>query len=215
MYNTQVSENKHNLIEKLVNFLKETDLNEPLEVKPADEFYSIEPQKNDVEKVTKDYATELDKQLDVICQNIAIRFFELNDEKFQAIMQRIELWGYELCLEEFILNYYLIIKKDNRLRQFVLLHLPKLITMLKDKIQVELTTKMYEFDFKNTNSSDLDNLHNQLKEKEQELLQVQPEKLAEDTAEEVVTTEKLNTIRAEILSDLREANPELETDNWM
>lgn len=215
MYNTQASENKHNLIEKLVNFLKETDLNEPLEVKPADEFYSIEPQRDDVEKITKDYATELDKQLDVICQNIAIRFFELNDEKFQAIMQRIELWGYELCLEEFILNYYLIIKKDNRLRQFVLLHLPKLITMLKDKIQVELTTKMYEFDFKNTNSSDLDNLHNQLKEKEQELLQVQPEKLAEDTAEEVVTTEKLNTIRAEILSDLREANPELETDNWM
>jgi hypothetical protein len=215
MYNTQASENKHNLIEKLVNFLKETDLNEPLEVKPVDEFYSIEPQKNDVEKVTKDYATELDKQLDVICQNIAIRFFELNDEKFQAIMQRIELWGYELCLEEFILNYYLIIKKDNRLRQFVLLHLPKLIKMLKDTIQVELTTKMYEFDFKNTNTSDLDNLHNQLKEKEQELLQVQPEKLAEDTAEEVVTTEKLNTIRAEILSDLREANPELETDNWM
>lgn len=215
MYNTQASENKHNLIEKLVNFLKETDLNEPLEVKPADEFYSIESQKNDVEKVTKDYATELDKQLDVICQNIAIRFFELNDEKFQAIMQRIELWGYELCLEEFILNYYLIIKKDNRLRQFVLLHLPKLIKMLKNTIQVELTTKMYEFDFTNTNTSDLDNLHNQLKEKEQELLQVQPEKLAEDTAEEVVTTEKLNTIRAEILSDLREANPELETDNWM
>ena len=42
-----------------------------------------------------------------------MKFFELSDEKFTEVLRRISLWGYDVCLEEFILEYYLAIKKDN------------------------------------------------------------------------------------------------------
>jgi hypothetical protein len=209
------AENKHSLIERLVRFIQETDLNEPLEFKPTTEFYSKGNQKKDEEKLHYDYAMEIDKQLTNIGENIAVKFFELSDEKFQAVMKRIKFWGYELCLEEFILNYYLVIKKDNRLRQFVILHLEKLVSTVKKIIENQLYDKMNDFSFTNSDTVELANLKDKLRENEQELIKVKPEKLADDTAEEIITTEKLNTAREQILADLRAANPELETDNWI
>ena len=137
------------LIDRIYNFLQNNKDNLNVELKP-NEYSNLEDNdsqfnfkyKKDLEVIQKDYSTQIDKQLDIISNNIAIKFFELNDEKFQAILERIMLWGYDLCLEEFILNYYLIIKKDNRLRQFIILHLLKLISRLKNIIEKQLILKM-------------------------------------------------------------------------
>lgn len=120
------------------------------------------------------------------------------------------LWGYDLCLEEFILNYYLIIKKDNRLRQFIILHLLKLISRLKNIIEKQLILKMNNFNFKNGEDDELKMLNYKLAEKEAKLLELNPEKIAEDNSPEIITTDKINSIKNEILNDLKKNNPELE-----
>ena len=204
------------LINRLYEFLQnnKNDLN--VEIKP-DEYSNIEDNnlidneyKQDLEIIKKDYATKLDKQLNIISNNIAIKFFELNDDKFKAILERISLWGYELCLEEFILSYYLIIKKDNKLRQFIMLHLSKIINILQDIIEKQLILKMDNFNFLNSDNNELEELNYKLAEKESKLLSINPEKLAEDTSNEILNTDKIQTVKNEILNELKKQNPELE-----
>ena len=205
------------LIDRIYNFLQNNKDNLNVELKP-NEYSNLEDNdsqfnfkyKKDLEVIQKDYSTQIDKQLDIISNNIAIKFFELNDEKFQAILERIMLWGYDLCLEEFILNYYLIIKKDNRLRQFIILHLLKLISRLKNIIEKQLILKMNNFNFKNGEDDELKTLNYKLAEKEAKLLELNPEKIAEDNSPEIITTDKINSIKNEILNDLKKNNPELE-----
>lgn len=205
------------LIDRIYNFLQNNKDNLNVELKP-NEYSNLEDNdsqfnfkyKKDLEVIQKDYSTQIDKQLDIISNNIAIKFFELNDEKFQAILERIMLWGYDLCLEEFILNYYLIIKKDNRLRQFIILHLLKLISRLKNIIEKQLILKMNNFNFKNGEDDELKMLNYKLAEKEAKLLELNPEKIAEDNSPEIITTDKINSIKNEILNDLKKNNPELE-----
>jgi hypothetical protein len=79
------------LSDRLLEYLKYNNSIDDLEVKP-DEYFYTQKDKETVEKVNKDYSTKLDKQLDIISKNIVIKFFELNDEKFQAVMKRIALW---------------------------------------------------------------------------------------------------------------------------
>lgn len=205
------------LIDRIYNFLQNNKDNLNVELKP-NEYSNLEDNdsqfnfkyKKDLEVIQKDYSTQIDKQLDIISNNIAIKFFELNDEKFQAILERIMLWGYDLCLEEFILNYYLIIKKDNRLRQFIILHLIKLISRLKNIIEKQLILKMNNFNFINDEDDELKTLNYKLAEKEAKLLELNPEKIAEDNSPEIITTDKINSIKNEILNDLKKNNPELE-----
>jgi hypothetical protein len=123
--------------------------------------------------------------------------------------------GYELCLEEFILNYYLVIKKDNRLRQFIILHLTKLINAVQNMIEIQLLTKMEKFKISNETDNELESLQQKLAEKETELLQVNPEKLAEDNTDAIIKSDDLAQMRSEILDDLKTSNPELERENWM
>lgn len=210
------------LTSRLLQYLNTININEPLEVKPTDYVYTDtdKPKEEnidnvDIEVLNRDYNTQLDKQLKNVGNNIVVKFFELNDQKFKAVMNRILLWGYELCLEEFITNYYLIIKKDNRLRQFVILHLSKLIKIVKEIIEKQLTIKMHNVDFTNTNDSELKTLTNKLAEKEMELLSVNPEKLTQDTSEDIINSENIIDIKNQILQDLKENNPELERDDWM
>jgi hypothetical protein len=85
------------LTDNLIGYLERLDPNEKLETKPAETFYTLVQDKYDlhkenIETLNRDYATQLDKQLDILSKNIAIKFFELNDEKFQAVMKRIKLW---------------------------------------------------------------------------------------------------------------------------
>ena len=73
--------------------MQNTDLNEELEVKSGDIFYTNDKVEEDnLEQLNLDYSTALDKQLDNISNNIVSKFFSLNEEKFQAVMDRINLW---------------------------------------------------------------------------------------------------------------------------
>lgn len=86
-------EKKTDLIDKLYEYLQNTDLNEELEVKSGDIFYADDKVEEDnLEQLNLDYSTALDKQLDNISNNIVSKFFSLNEEKFQAVMDRINLW---------------------------------------------------------------------------------------------------------------------------
>ena len=62
------------LASKLLEYLGEIDINEPLEVKPSEEVYNeddkIKNKKPDKELYERDYSTKLDKQLD----NIRIKY---------------------------------------------------------------------------------------------------------------------------------------------
>lgn len=109
----------------------------------------------------------------------------------------------------------MIIKKDNNLRQFVLLHLIKLINILKDIIEEQLYNKLDKFKFVNNNDKSLKNLTHDLAEKETELLKVNPDKMAENTDVELLTNDVIAQSREEILADLKKQNPELETENWI
>ena len=82
-------------------------------------------------------------------------------------------------------------------------------------IQKQLLTKMHKFDFVNNNENELKNLSKKLAEKEMELLSVNPEKLVEDTEDEIVTADDVKNMREEILQDLKQSNPELERDTWV
>ena len=123
-------------------------------------------------------------------------------------------------MDEFITEYYLIIKKDNRLRQFVLLHLTKLIKRLKNIIEYQLVTKMKKFNYTD-NVSGIDVLKKKLKETEKKLLDIklksetESESEASDKEEDTMSDEKILEVKNEILADLKENNPELELDTWV
>lgn len=121
-------------------------------------------------------------------------------------------------MDEFITEYYLIIKKDNRLRQFVLLHLTKLIKRLKNIIEYQLVTKMKKFNYTD-NVSGIDVLKKKLKETEKKLLDIklksETESETSDNEEDVMSDEKILEVKNEILADLKKNNPELELDTWV
>lgn len=88
---------KERATDNLMKYLDSLDPNEKLELKPDEYFYTLVQDKYDTHKektetLNRDYATQLDKQLDILSNNIAVKFFELNDDKFQAVMKRINLW---------------------------------------------------------------------------------------------------------------------------
>ena len=107
------------------------------------------------------------------------------------------------------------LKRDNRLRQFVLLHIDKLVNRVKNLIEKQLLLKINNFDFTNNNENELKELTHKLAEKESKLLEINPEKLVDDTTEEIITADTVSSLRQEILQDLKDTNPELETDNWI
>lgn len=102
------------------------------------------------------------------------------------------------------------------MRQFILLHLEKLIIAVKNKIEIQLIKGMNKFKFENENENELKNLEQQLKEKEEELLHVNPENFSKDeTSSDVLSSGELSQMKDEILNDLKKMNPELERETWI
>ena len=120
-----------------------------------------------------------------------------------------------MTVEEFIINYYLVIKKDNSLRQFILLHLSKVISEVCNIIETQLFEKMHTFTFMNNKSTEIMDLTHELAKKEEQLLKINPEKIADDNTEVLVKADKVESVKDKILNDLKASNPELETDNWI
>lgn len=60
--------NKADLIDTLLDFLKQNKEDEILEVKPDEHIYTYDSDilKNDIENIKKDNSTELDKQLMIV-----------------------------------------------------------------------------------------------------------------------------------------------------
>lgn len=76
------------LTSRLIEYLKTIDINDKLEVKPDGNLYT----KNKEQKLNKDHTTKIDKQVQIIGQNVVAYFFDLNDQKFKAVIGRINFW---------------------------------------------------------------------------------------------------------------------------
>ena len=104
----------------------------------------------DLEEYKKDYSSRIDKQINIISQNIMNSLFGLNNQKFSAFMSRYNVWGFDLTMQQFIESFYLVVKTDNMLRQFVLDHKDKLIKTTREVMQKYLITHMSDFRFRET-----------------------------------------------------------------
>ena len=101
------------------------------------------------------------------------------------------------------------------LRQFVILHLDKIVQVVKTKIEELLIDKVDKFSFTNGSDYEFNELKYKLAQKEKQILQINPEKIAEDTTEQILSSDKIMLYKQQILNDLKNSNPELETNLWM
>lgn len=143
------------LIDNIYNYIKNN--HEELELKPEQFQISDEQQdftlidkQNDLQQYKKDYSSKIDKQILIISQNIVNSLLALNNEKFTAFMSRQSVWGFDLTMQQFINDFYLVVKTDNMLRSFVLSHMDKIINAAKNVLEKYLITHMNEFRFKET-----------------------------------------------------------------
>lgn len=147
---------KQLLIDGLYNYITNRG-EEQLQLKP-DEFkenddkedFSLYQKDNDLEEYKKDYSSKIDKQILIISQNIMNSLFSLNNQKFSAFMSRYNVWGFDITMQQFINNFYLVVKTDNKLRQFILDHMEKILPTTRGVMQKYLITHMNSFSFKET-----------------------------------------------------------------
>lgn len=158
------------------------------------------------------------KENKIVCQNIIIKFFELDDKKFMACLNRIMSWGFDIFFREFILNYYLYIKKNNRLRQYILINLDSIIHMLKNELEIDLLNSLKNLNFENYKSyQEVEFLKNDLRNREAALLQLKADKFNEqappsEEKKEILSNAEKKNLRIEIRNRLRYENPKLEED---
>ena len=88
MENTNNYDKNTDLTSRLIDYINSIDVSETLEVKPDGNLYI----KNTEQKLNKDHTTKIDKQIKIIGQNIVAYFFDLNDQKFKAVISRIQFW---------------------------------------------------------------------------------------------------------------------------
>lgn len=206
---------RQSLIEQLIDFLHETRYDE-LELKPKDRDETIADDSNaqlteDLEILKKDYSTDIDKQLYNIAENIVFSLKSLSEDQFKAVLDRFLLWGIQQTMEEFIFDYYLIIKKDIDLRQFIVIHMNKLLTIIENILNKQSILRIAKQDFTNNADEEIESLRKKLKEKEKELINVAPEKIIDKSVPDIIRNEnKKQEIRQQVLDDLKAQNPELE-----
>lgn len=206
---------RQSLIEQLIDFLHETRYDE-LELKPKDRDETITDDSNaqlteDLEILKKDYSTDIDKQLYNIAENIVFSLKSLSEDQFKAVLDRFLLWGIQQTMEEFIFDYYLIIKKDIDLRQFIVIHMNKLLTIIENILNKQSILRIAKQDFTNNADEEIESLRKKLKEKEKELINVAPEKIIDKSVPDIIRNEnKKQEIRQQVLDDLKAQNPELE-----
>ena len=207
---------RQTLIEQLKEFLDETK-NETLELKPKDFNENSNDNKSkaqvnkDLEVLEKDYSSDINSQLYNISENIVFTLRGLPEEKFKAVLDRFLTWGILPTMEEFIIDYYLTIKKDADLRQFVIMHFSKILKLTENILNSQSILRIAKQDFTNDNDEEIQILRNKLKEKEKELMNVMPEKFVKDESLDLIRNEnKKQQIKQQILDDLKAQNPELE-----
>ena len=207
---------RQTLIEQLKEFLDETK-NETLELKPKDFNKNSNDDKSkaqvnkDLEVLEKDYSSDINSQLYNISENIVFTLRGLPEEKFKAVLDRFLTWGILPTMEEFIRDYYLTIKKDADLRQFVIIHFSKILKLTENILNSQSILRIAKQDFTNDNDEEIQILRNKLKEKEKELMNVMPEKFVKDESLDLIRNEnKKQQIKQHILDDLKAQNPELE-----
>lgn len=207
---------RQTLIEQLKEFLDETK-NETLELKPKDFNENSNDNKSkaqvnkDLEVLEKDYSSDINSQLYNISENIVFTLRGLPEEKFKAVLDRFLTWGILPTMEEFIMDYYLTIKKDADLRQFVIIHFSKILKLTENILNSQSILRIAKQDFTNDNDEEIQILRNKLKEKEKELMNVMPEKFVKDESLDLIRNEnKKQQIKQQILDDLKAQNPELE-----
>lgn len=166
---------------------------------------------NQLQTIKKDYRTQLDKQIYNIAQNIVFNFFSLSDDKFYAIILRTKAWGLAICIQQFIMHYYLFLKNNNRLRQFVILHFNKIVLIVCSIIQKQLITKINLQSFKSSNK--------ELKQLEQDLVatqkqiedQLPQEQIKNKIVQPIKTEDDAAKLKADILADLKATNTQIES----
>ena len=210
--------NNYNVTDLLYNYIKQVET-EPLELKP-NEFENLENGANNsnenIETVKKSSGTLVSKEIKIICQNIIKSFLGLNDEKFLACMDKIKSWNFETCMKEFIMDYYLYIKNDNRLRHYIVTHLDHIISELEDEFEKDIIANINLFNFENSKDDyEIQLLRNELKNKLNVMVGIKAQSFNEDSPVgekeiEHLDTSKKNDLRVEITNKLRRENPALE-----
>lgn len=207
------------ILDKLYLYIDDTK-DEKLEIKP-NEFNNDEKFKtlnisSTVETIKKNSGTQISNENKIICSNIIKSFLGLNDEKFLACLEKIKEWGFDTCMETFIMDYYLYMKQDNNLRQYIVMHLKTIINVLKDQLEGELIKKISTFNFLNSKDDlEIQTLKNNLKNKQKLLSDVKAVNFNEDSPisekeKEHLEVGERNDLRTEILNNLRSKNDKLE-----
>lgn len=208
------------LMSSVYNCLKATR-DDKLEIKPQefdndnDDTMSMT---EDLEKIEKYKNSILMNENKIICDNIIVSFFELEDEKFLACIDKILSWGFELCFREYILNYYLYIKKSNRLRQYIIMNIDSIIAMLKRRLEIDLLENLSGFNFNTYKThEEIEFLKNDLRNKEAAMLAIKAKNFNEfapvsDKRKEILDNGQRKNLRAEVLNRLKYENPKLEED---
>ena len=210
---------KNNITDQLFNYLNEIK-DEPLELKP-NEFENLhkrddETSNSNAETVKKDTGTIVSKEVRIICNNIIKSFLGLNDEKFLACMDRIKQWNFEICMREFIMNYYIFIKSDNRLRFYITSHLDHIILILKEEFESNIVKNINLFNFENSKDDyEIQLLKNDLRNKLDVMIGIKSTAFNEDAPIAEKEVERLNVsdkndLRIEITNKLKRENPDLE-----
>lgn len=212
--------NESSLLRSLHRYLQDKK-DDKLELKP-NEFKNSKSKKESalasLEKVSKDSMNIMTKENRIICDNILIAFYGLPDEKFTACIQKMNEWGMEICLREFILNYYLYIKKSNKLKQYITLHLDLIISMLKNIIETDLFENMKNFNFETYKMKEnVEFLKNDYKNREFILMQAKTKGFDEfeppsEETKELLDSSQRKTLRMTILNRLKAENELLEED---
>lgn len=163
-----------------------------------------------LETIKKEKSNKIDHQIYNICENIVFTFFGLSNQKFYAIIQRSKFWGLQLCIEQFIMDYYLLIKQNNRLRQFIMIHFHKIVLTVCSIIEAQLIEKINLQEF-TTSPVTINTMKSSLKQKEQQLKKVSPSDLKEQAiASNVKSETDAAKLKQSILADLKAQNKILE-----
>lgn len=213
--NKKINENE--IIDRLYQFIQSTK-DQELQLKPNDFNYnqdntSIYDQQQNLQEYKRNNRTYIDRQLKIIGQNIIDSLFGLNDTKYSAIISRMSIWGYELTIQQFIINYYLIIKKDNRLRQFTINHMDKLIKLTRNLMQRQLINNMREFKFNDNNN--ISKLEKKLEQNQKKLKEIQIKNIKVDeqgNKEKINNEQEQKNIEQQILDKLKKDHPKLEQE---
>ena len=121
-------------------------------------------------------------------------------------------------MKEFILNYYLYIKKSNSLRQYIIIYLDVIISVLKEYLEEDLIKNMKNFNFSTyKNREEIEFLKNDLKNREAVLMSLNVKNFKKfappsEKVRDLLSSSERKTLRMEILNKLRHDNPLLEED---